>query len=270
MSDIMNNIFGRSRNESSAPTEHAAVGTTAPVEPVQSDLAVNQEASDTTVIDADPAGDPTATEDAETAEHADAENVDDAEDTDAPGDGEATDETAVDADAENADAENADDDGEAVTDVTEESDETTENAADDTDDDATAEQAEDAVTDVENDDAPVAETEAVVVPVVVETRAAADTRGSTTVGDGVVAKLVHMVVRRTGGVHDLDEEGSSIAVDDDVATIKVSLVVEYGHAVKPLAGQIRVDVIEAVEQFLGLDVAAVDVHVSDIHQPDAL
>jgi uncharacterized alkaline shock family protein YloU len=87
------------------------------------------------------------------------------------------------------------------------------------------------------------------------------------VADGVVAKVVNIVVRKVDGVHSLDDDGLSIEVTDDVATIKVSLVVEYGHAIKALAEQIRVDVIEAVEQFLGLDVAAVDVHVSDIHSP---
>ncbi len=102
-----------------------------------------------------------------------------------------------------------------------------------------------------------------------ETRAAADTRGSTTVGDGVVAKIVTMVAGKAEGVHSLSAEGISVDVEGDVATIKVSLVVEFGHAIKAVAGQIRTDVIEAVEQFLGLDVEVVDVHVADIHLPDA-
>jgi hypothetical protein len=38
-----------------------------------------------------------------------------------------------------------------------------------------------------------------------------------------------------------------------------------GHPVKALAEQVRVAVIEAASQILGLDVAVVDVHVSDIH-----
>jgi uncharacterized alkaline shock family protein YloU len=78
-----------------------------------------------------------------------------------------------------------------------------------------------------------------------------------------------MVTRKTEGVHGLDDEGISVEVDGDIATIKVSLVVEFGHAVKALAEQIRINVIEAVEQFLSLDVAVVDVHVTDIHLPDA-
>jgi uncharacterized alkaline shock family protein YloU len=133
---------------------------------------------------------------------------------------------------------------------------------------------------VESDDAPVAlaaETdeddidpaEPVVEPVTAETRPAAGTRGSTTVDDGVVAKIVNMVARKAEGVHGLGDEGISVELDGDIATIKVSLVVEFGHAVKALAEQIRINVIEAVEQFLGLDVAVVDIHVTDIHLPDA-
>jgi uncharacterized alkaline shock family protein YloU len=70
-------------------------------------------------------------------------------------------------------------------------------------------------------------------------------------------------------VHSLAADGISVEVDGDVATIKVSLVIEFGHAVKALAEQVRTDVIEAVEQFLNFDVAAVDVHISDIHLPTA-
>jgi uncharacterized alkaline shock family protein YloU len=101
------------------------------------------------------------------------------------------------------------------------------------------------------------------------TRPAAGTRGSTTVADGVVTKIVTMVARKAEGVHELDEAGTSVDVDGEVATIAVTLVVVYGHPVKKLAEQLRIDVIEAVEDYLGLDVALVDVHIADIHVPDA-
>ncbi|MGW5721308.1 Asp23/Gls24 family envelope stress response protein [Amycolatopsis sp. NPDC003865] len=100
-------------------------------------------------------------------------------------------------------------------------------------------------------------------------RPAAGTRGSTTVADGVVSKIVIRVARGAEGVYELDEAGTSVEVDGEVATIAVTLVVEFGRAVKTLAEQIRVQVIEAVEEYLGLEVATVDVHVADIHFPDA-
>ncbi|SFW83483.1 Asp23/Gls24 family envelope stress response protein [Amycolatopsis australiensis] len=100
-------------------------------------------------------------------------------------------------------------------------------------------------------------------------RPAAGSRGSTTVADGVVSKIVTRVTRQAEGVHELDEAGTSVEVEGEVATIAVTLVVEFGRAVKTLAEQLRTNVIEAVEEHLGLEVATVDIHVADIHFPDA-
>jgi uncharacterized alkaline shock family protein YloU len=135
-------------------------------------------------------------------------------------------------------------------------------------DEPAAVEADEAAGETEEDEELVAEAEPVVEAVpVVESRPAANTRGTVTVDHGIVAKVVTIVAGKIDGVHSLDAEGLSVEVDGDVATIKVSLVIEFGHAVKSLAEQVRTDVIEAVEQFLGFDVAAVDVHVSDIHLP---
>lgn len=98
-----------------------------------------------------------------------------------------------------------------------------------------------------------------------EARPEAGTRGNTTVSDAVVAKVVTMVAGEVDGVHRLDDEDSEVAVDGRVAMIRISLVVEYGQAVTALAKRIRTDVIDAVEEGLGLDVASVDIHVGDIH-----
>ncbi|MFI7673221.1 Asp23/Gls24 family envelope stress response protein [Actinophytocola sp. NPDC049390] len=101
-----------------------------------------------------------------------------------------------------------------------------------------------------------------------EARPEAGTRGNTTVSDAVVAKVVTMVAGEVDGVHRLDDEDSEVAVDGRVAMIRISLVVEYGQAVTALAKRIRADVVDAVEQGLGLDVASVDIHVGDIHVDD--
>lgn len=98
-----------------------------------------------------------------------------------------------------------------------------------------------------------------------EARPGAGPRGNTTVSDAVVAKVVTMVAGEVDGVHRLDDDDSEVAVDGRVAMIRISLVVEYGQAVTALAERIRTDVIDAVEQGLGLDVASVDIHVGDIH-----
>lgn len=101
-----------------------------------------------------------------------------------------------------------------------------------------------------------------------EARAEAGARGNTTVSDAVVTKVVTMVACEVDGVHRLDDEDSEVAVDGRVAMIRISLVVEYGQAVTALAKHIRTDVIDAVEEGLGLDVASVDIHVGDIHVGD--
>lgn len=101
-----------------------------------------------------------------------------------------------------------------------------------------------------------------------EARPEAGTRGNTTVSDAVVTKVVTMVAGEVDGVHRLDDEDSEVAVDGRTAMIRISLVVEYGQAVTALAKHIRTDVIDAVEEGLGLDVASVDIHVGDIHVDD--
>lgn len=266
MPEIINSLFGRARNDmspSGEPTEidntPAAAVAVEPVDPQAID--VEQDEPETVA----PTGD--ATEDV--AEDFD----DDVEDDDV--------ESPADADAEKAsddtaDAVESDDDADDQADEDEADEATAEVDADEADDEDGAVAEEDEPVAAESDDAPaVAETDEVdadetePVAEAAETRPAAGARGNTTLGDGVVAKIVNLVAAKTDGVHGLDSEGTSVAVDDDIATIKVSLVVEYGHPIKALAEQIRTNVIDAVEQFLGLDVAAVDVHVSDIHQPDA-
>lgn len=229
MSDVINSIFGRAQNETPS-SESYEYGTTA-----------------TDTVDAVETVDADATE-PETSEPA--------EDT-------------AEAEVEDDAAEVADDE-EAVSE--EDSAEETEEAAESEQDteEAVSEEPEEAEAPVvveEEAEAPVA------VAVVEETeeagRPAAGSRGSTTVADGVVSKIVIRVARAAEGVHELDEAGTSVEVDGEVATIAVTLVVEFGRAVKTLAEQIRVQVIEAVEEYLGLEVASVDVHVADIHFPEA-
>jgi uncharacterized alkaline shock family protein YloU len=321
MSDVINSIFGRSKNDTPNSGGYVAASTTAQSDTIQSDtadVAVTPETVDTKAIEVDqtetvePTGGATETEDVaadadlvtetvsqdevvesstETASAADAVvEPAEAESTDCDQAEDDPENTADTVDAKTIEADNADDQaeddeivqGEAVIEIAaEESDKTVtdKDVAEVADEDGGIAEKVESVT-VESDDAPVAvaaetdeddidQAESVVEPVTAETRPAAGTRGSTTVGDGVVAKIVNMVTRKTEGVHGLDDEGISVEVDGDIATIKVSLVVEFGHAVKALAEQIRINVIEAVEQFLSLDVAVVDVHVTDIHLPDA-
>jgi uncharacterized alkaline shock family protein YloU len=233
MSDVINSIFGRAQNETPS-SEGYGYGDAAPA---------TVDTAETATVE------PAETEDA----------VDETADVDEAG---ATEEAEVDT--------TDDASGEAVEDSTDSADSVSETAE-------SEESGEDTGT---ADEAVAEETEAAEeVPVVVAaetesaeeagSRAAAGARGSTTVADGVVSKIVIRVARKAEGVYELDEAGTSVEVDGEVATIAVTLVVEFGRAVKTLAEQIRIQVVEAVEQYLGLEVASVDVHVADIHFPDA-
>jgi uncharacterized alkaline shock family protein YloU len=230
MSDVVNSIFGRSKYETSGPGGYVAPDST--TESDAADVAASPETVDIEAIEVGQT---------ETAEDRSTDNDEDTAD-------------AVEANTDDQ-AEDAADEAASNEDVAEASDETV--AEEDTD------------AEVVGEVPVVAAAEPATEPEEAGTRPAAGTRGSTTVADGVVTKIVTMVARKAEGVHELDEAGTSVDVDGEVATIAVTLVVVYGHPVKKLAEQLRIDVIEAVEDYLGLDVALVDVHIADIHVPDA-
>ncbi|WP_410656976.1 Asp23/Gls24 family envelope stress response protein [Amycolatopsis sp. lyj-112] len=255
MSDVINSIFGRAKNETPRPGGYGTDSTTAEPHTFQADaadVAVADETLDTKANEVDqtetvePAGSTTESEDIA----ADADLVTETADEDELAESSTETVPAVDADIESPE-----EDG-GIAEGT----------------DAVALESVDAPVAVvaESDEDDVEQTESAVEPVTAETRPAAGSRGNTTVGDGVVAKVVTRMALKAEGVYGLDDEGISVELDGDIATIKVSVVVEFGHVVMTVAEQTRIAVIEAVEQFLSLDVAGVDVHVTDIHLPDSL
>ncbi|WP_329047050.1 Asp23/Gls24 family envelope stress response protein [Amycolatopsis sp. NBC_01488] len=258
MSDVINSIFGRAQNE--RPSSEGYGYGTAPTGTVEAATPEAETAEDTTEVE--DAVDETA--DVNEADEDSSDDAEDSDDTTGTDEAEDVEDAAVDAvesDDEESDAAVAD---EAVAD--EEDDETVaDEAVADGEDDESEADADDAVGE-ETEAAEAGEPEETEEAA---TRSAAGVRGTTTVADGVVAKIVTRVAAKAEGVYELDEAGTSVEVLGDDATITVALVIEFGHAVKALAEQIRVQVIEAVEQYLGLEVATVDVHVADIHFPDA-
>ncbi|MEV4053152.1 Asp23/Gls24 family envelope stress response protein [Amycolatopsis sp. NPDC049688] len=276
MSDVINSIFGRPKNEN---TGGYAYGTVEP-EPV-----VVAEAPAVETVDADAVAEETesapeaeaTTETAEAATEDDSAGTDDSEE-DGDEDAEAVAETEDSGEAA-TDTDAADEDAAA----TEDDDTDPNTAEDETEAEPVAEAekpADEPVAEAEEPaDEPVAEAEpaaeaepvaeAVTEDAPAAGRPAAGTRGSTTVADGVVGKIVLRIAARTEGVHSVDESGITVELADEVAWITIPLVLEFGHAVKAVGEQVRVAVIGAVEQYLGLDVEVVDVHVTDIHFPEA-
>ncbi|WIX91080.1 Asp23/Gls24 family envelope stress response protein [Amycolatopsis sp. DG1A-15b] len=263
MSDVINSIFGRPQNETTGSGEYAYGA----VEPAPEVAEVPAESAP------------------ETDEAGVVEEVDSAPETESAT--ETAEDEAVDGDQAEEDATGTDE--EAVAEDTED-DDTDVNAAEDI---AEAEPVAEPV--AENEPVieavaaePVADTEPVAdaEPVVTEAapavaaapiadaapavaRPAAGSRGSTTVADGVVGKIVTRIASQAEGVHSVAGDGITVELADEVAWVTIPVVVEFGHAVKAVGEQIRVAVIDAVEQYLGLDVEVVDVHVTDIHFPEA-
>ena len=246
MSDVINSIFGRPKNETPGSGEYG-------YQPVAAEPVTAEE----------PAGDTgTAVEVEETDSSPEAAAATETtEDDSVDGDEDSTEDATEDAeDAEAAETETAEDDS-------------ADNEAEDESGEGTGEAVAEADTDVDEaaDQAPVAAEEPAEAPAAeadeTSARPAAATRGATTVADAVVTKVVTGVASKTEGVHDL-AGALTVVVDGEVATISVPLVIEFGHAVKPLAERIRVDVIDAVERLLGLEVDNLDVHIADIHLGD--
>jgi uncharacterized alkaline shock family protein YloU len=267
MSETMHNLYGRARYDATTTQESRETGDPDPIDVEQTHAVAPADDSPW----AEDMTEPDAVADAETTE---ADLADDTDDADA-------DDMADDADSDD-DTDDTDDSADDSAEAAVEDDVIVEDAAPVTVVPVTVESGDAAV---ESGDAPAAaevepadpvdaagsdQAEPVVAVAEVAARPAAAARGTTTVGDGVVSKVVNMVARKAEGLYSLDDEDSSVTVDAGVATIRIALVVEYGHAVTALAERIRIDVVDAVEQFLGLDVAAVDVHVSDIHEPEAV
>ena len=114
-------------------------------------------------------------------------------------------------------------------------------------------------------------------------------QGRTTIADGVVQKIAGIATREVSGVHNLGTgsvrafgalreripgsggpavtQGVSVEVGEKQAAIDLDIVVEYGVSIVQLAGNIRRNVITAVERMTGLEVIEVNIAVDDIFIP---
>jgi uncharacterized alkaline shock family protein YloU len=119
--------------------------------------------------------------------------------------------------------------------------------------------------------------------------APAETRGRTTIADGVVAKIAGMATREVPGIFDLGAgmarafgavrervpggggavtRGVKVEVGERQTAVDLDVVVEYGVSIVDVAADVRTNVISAVERMTGLEVVEVNIAVDDVHLPD--
>ncbi|MEU7045026.1 Asp23/Gls24 family envelope stress response protein [Streptomyces varsoviensis] len=115
------------------------------------------------------------------------------------------------------------------------------------------------------------------------------TRGKTSIADGVVEKIAGMAAREVPGVAALGgglartlgavrdrvpggrshvTRGVKVEVGERQTAVDLDIVVEYGVPITEVAGDIRENVIAAVERMTGLEVVEVNIAVIDVRLPD--
>ena len=112
-------------------------------------------------------------------------------------------------------------------------------------------------------------------------------RGTTTIADGVVAKVIGLATREVAGVHDLggaparaissvtsrvgvgDERtrGVSVEVGRKEAAADLTVVIEYGESIPEIAKTLRENITRRIEGMTGLTVTEVNIAVNDLYFP---
>ncbi len=110
--------------------------------------------------------------------------------------------------------------------------------------------------------------------------------GSTTIADGVVAKVAGIAAREVAGVYALGgggaralgairsvvnaddlTQGVKVEVGETQAAADITIVVEYPAPVHEVAANVRAAVTAAITSLVGLEVVEVNIDVNDVHLP---
>ncbi|MCZ0979189.1 Asp23/Gls24 family envelope stress response protein [Streptomyces diastatochromogenes] len=116
--------------------------------------------------------------------------------------------------------------------------------------------------------------------------------GRTTIADGVVEKIAGLAARDVVGVHAMGSglsctfgavrdrvpgggggkanvtRGVKAEVGEVQTALDLEIVVDYGVSIADVAGDVRENVIAAVERMTGLEVVEVNIAVSDVKLPE--
>lgn len=111
-------------------------------------------------------------------------------------------------------------------------------------------------------------------------------QGTTTIVDPVVAKIAGIAAREVPGVHALGGgaarafgairdaigstdlgQGVKVEVGEKQVAADITIVVEYPQQLQQVAGRVRAAVAEAITTLVGMEVAEINVTVSDVYIP---
>ena len=112
-------------------------------------------------------------------------------------------------------------------------------------------------------------------------------RGTTTIADGVVAKVAGIAAREVRGVHNLGggtaravgavtqrvglsddrTQGVSVEVGEQETAVDLTVVIEYGESIPEVTNEIRENVVKRLEGITGLRATEVNVAVNDLYFP---
>jgi uncharacterized alkaline shock family protein YloU len=110
--------------------------------------------------------------------------------------------------------------------------------------------------------------------------------GKTVIVDPVVAKIAGIAARDVPGVYALGggtaraigairdaigntdlAQGVKVEVGETQVAVDVTIVVEYPTPLHQVAAEVRTAVADAIERLIGMEVAEINVTVSDVHIP---
>jgi uncharacterized alkaline shock family protein YloU len=113
-----------------------------------------------------------------------------------------------------------------------------------------------------------------------------DAAGTTTIAEGVVAKVAGIAAREVAGVYALGgggarafgairdvinatdlAQGVKVEVGETQAAADLTIVVEYPAPIQDVANNVRAAVAGAITRLVGLEVVEVNVEVNDVHVP---
>lgn len=89
--------------------------------------------------------------------------------------------------------------------------------------------------------------------------AATEVEGVAGMSGGFVGGIVELLGRKNLS------KGVKVEVGQSEAAVDVSIIVEYGYPIPEVCRQIQQNIKNAIETMTGLEVAAVNIHVHDVH-----